>query len=360
MSHGHAQLVNNCWRLLDTFVRFTERFPTVGLAKVVGPQMEYKVPLLKPIFFNKKTLAAIQGRLGDGPNGPRAPVVARFKAKFISGQNANVDTGPAVVSQGRREQPVKFQGTDNPKAAVFTQVVPEWFVYYDIDGGAADDPQVMKRIASAHSALEDAALDFVQCSEVTGPTNGLAVTRTGQTVVAGSEPPQDQATFLLMEGAFDMLQIPFRELWIVENVPPWKIAWLLPNLGQACLSMVRLASSGVIEEVDARRQTQRKPTTAKARADGPFPPNGFSFSGNEGTISRPKVWKLLRALWEAEDNTLEFHDLANPVWGDREELIDSPKVSSLRRDANRFFGKHSIPFTVAIKDTFVSLTRTSD
>ncbi len=89
---------------------------------------------------------------------------------------------------------------------------------------------------------------------------------------------------------------------------------------------------------------------------GPFPPDGFRFDGVEGHVRRPKVWKLINYLWHARGQTAVFADLAEPVWGDREEFVGENNVSSLRRDANHFFEENGWPFKVQLKNGYASLT----
>ena len=47
--------------------------------------------------------------------------------------------------------------------------------------------------------------------------------------------------------------------------------------------------------------------------------------------------------------------LAGAVSHDHEKLIDESTLGSVRRDANKFFTKNSIPITISTRDGFCSM-----
>lgn len=109
------------------------------------------------------------------------------------------------------------------------------------------------------------------------------------------------------------------------------------------------------ENASPKAGSQLEADEDKPPADGPFPPDGFRFAGKETRVSRPKVWRLIRHLWEADNGTAEFSDLGEPVWQDHECTVDQGNLGSLRRDANHFFERNGWPFRVTLKNGYATL-----
>ena len=59
-----------------------------------------------------------------------------------------------------------------------------------------------------------------------------------------------------------------------------------------------------------------------------------------------RAWLLANLLFHRQPSPVEFVDLAEPVFSEREDLVDYNMVSNPRTDANNFFLKHSIPWEI--------------
>lgn len=90
-------------------------------------------------------------------------------------------------------------------------------------------------------------------------------------------------------------------------------------------------------------------------ADGPFGTDGFRWCGSDNHGLTPKPFRLVDALWKAPNRTLEFSDLAEPVFRDHAVSVTESTVGSLRREANNFFKTRELPFRVAISGDRVTL-----
>lgn len=82
--------------------------------------------------------------------------------------------------------------------------------------------------------------------------------------------------------------------------------------------------------------------------DGPIPPDEFGFSGKCGRMKRSRTWQFVKILWNSPNRTVTLDGLAKPLWGDSKHDISIMAVGSLRRDANRFFTEHGMPFRVRL------------
>ena len=89
--------------------------------------------------------------------------------------------------------------------------------------------------------------------------------------------------------------------------------------------------------------------------EGPSPPDKFSFNGTAYSVPRPMVFKLIEHLWRSRGRTSRIDNLAEPVWGDHGGSVDDSSLGSVRRDANKFFEEHGLPFRVRTKSRCVSL-----
>ena len=93
-----------------------------------------------------------------------------------------------------------------------------------------------------------------------------------------------------------------------------------------------------------------------ARSDGPC--NSFKWRHNDKEISvsgGPQVWRLLDYLWKLNGKSASFQELAEPVYGDRNEEPSRGSICSMRAKANKFFKRKKIPWRVGIKANQVSL-----
>ena len=90
-------------------------------------------------------------------------------------------------------------------------------------------------------------------------------------------------------------------------------------------------------------------------ADGPHPPDGFSWDGTNHGRLPPIPWRLVNFLWHARDRTAEFDELADPVWRDHNQLVLKDAVGSARSKANQFFRRHGIPLRITTKNQHAQL-----
>ena len=111
-----------------------------------------------------------------------------------------------------------------------------------------------------------------------------------------------------------------------------------------------------LRAIEALPKGKRKPPDAQ---DGPFGLSGFRWGRlkpRDGLPSTP--FKLLTELWNANDRTSHFRDLAKVVWDDGEmNLRNDNQLGSARRAINRFMEAGAFPFRVRTspKNEVVSL-----
>ncbi len=90
-------------------------------------------------------------------------------------------------------------------------------------------------------------------------------------------------------------------------------------------------------------------------ADGPVHPGSFSWAGQSFSGLAPKPYRAVCYLWSQGNRTAPVDDLAEPVWEDHEMMPDNNAIGGLRRQINRFFRKHGIPFHAAVKNHCILL-----
>lgn len=85
--------------------------------------------------------------------------------------------------------------------------------------------------------------------------------------------------------------------------------------------------------------------------DGPVAPDTFRFRNDLFGGLAPRLRKALEACWKKRTRTASCDDLAETVWGDREDSVSaSPAaMATLRRDLNRFFRQHKISYHARVK-----------
>ena len=86
--------------------------------------------------------------------------------------------------------------------------------------------------------------------------------------------------------------------------------------------------------------------SAKCVQEGPLLPNKFAFAGKKKVVNGPQVFRLISALWKAQNRLLHLDELNEPVLLDLEERLTKNQIHSIKRDANRFFRKHKIPYHI--------------
>lgn len=95
------------------------------------------------------------------------------------------------------------------------------------------------------------------------------------------------------------------------------------------------------------------------RTDGPIA-DGFRWRGSDYIGLTRKPWLVIDFLWKQTSRVAAFGELAEPVWGDRGRFISTNKVGSARREVNKFFKDHGIPFRVTINGRTVTLMQVSE
>jgi hypothetical protein len=96
--------------------------------------------------------------------------------------------------------------------------------------------------------------------------------------------------------------------------------------------------------------------TAKApAADGPIPPDAFLFDGHrfDGLARQPFL--ALQYLWTQPSRAATKEDLAEPVFGDTNELVTKGQLHNIRRDLNEFFRSHRLPFTARVANGYLTV-----
>lgn len=126
---------------------------------------------------------------------------------------------------------------------------------------------------------------------------------------------------------------------------------LVNDLVEEALCM--LSFGQVVPTPAQRSDTVEGATTTRVSGvapDGPVRPDGFRYEGHLYDGVREMSWRLIIHLWNAANHSASFDDLAEFVWGDRElRHLDESQFGTARRDANRFFNEHSLPFRVRSK-----------
>ncbi len=67
------------------------------------------------------------------------------------------------------------------------------------------------------------------------------------------------------------------------------------------------------------------------------------------------AWKMVKCLWEQAGHVASFDDLIVPIYDDSEHIADEVAFGALRREANRFFSKYSIPWSASLRRATVFL-----
>jgi len=100
-----------------------------------------------------------------------------------------------------------------------------------------------------------------------------------------------------------------------------------------------------------------EPEPEEMPADVPVSPDGFCFQGvvYHGFTSKP--WRMVDYLWTCRGMKARFESLGGPVSGDHSEPMGNDQVGSYRREANRIFEYHKIPYRVRVQRHTVMLER---
>lgn len=84
--------------------------------------------------------------------------------------------------------------------------------------------------------------------------------------------------------------------------------------------------------------------------DGPVEPSGFLWCGTPYSGLPPIPFRLVKYLWTQAGRAADFEALAEPVWGDKNTIVDTGMVGSARKKANKFFERHGIPFKLTLRE----------
>ena len=120
---------------------------------------------------------------------------------------------------------------------------------------------------------------------------------------------------------------------------------------------VYLTRERIQEQIRASINSENGTEKSEQKKDGPFPPDGFRWKGQEYLGLTPLPSRLLGFLWQQPNLSARFEDLAEPVWRDRNRGINSNMVGSCRRDANKFLESNDIPFLVGTEAGFAFLKK---
>jgi len=77
---------------------------------------------------------------------------------------------------------------------------------------------------------------------------------------------------------------------------------------------------------------------------GPVEPDKFAFNGALYDVPSPLVWRLLDYVWRTPGRRASVESLSVGVWDDPQHSISYLALATLRRNANRFFRQHELPF----------------
>lgn len=77
---------------------------------------------------------------------------------------------------------------------------------------------------------------------------------------------------------------------------------------------------------------------------GPVDQSKFAFNDTLYDVPSPLVWRLLDYVWRKPGRRASVESLAVGVWDDPQHSISYLALATLRRNANRFFRQHKLPF----------------
>jgi hypothetical protein len=122
---------------------------------------------------------------------------------------------------------------------------------------------------------------------------------------------------------------------------------LTPEQRAAKADMLR-----ALDQIDERLglKSTIAPKTTTPNTTKPIPPDAFMFNGQrfDGIARQPFL--ALQYLWTMPNRAATKDDLTEPVFGDSEEFVDKGQIHNIRRDLNKFFRCHNLPF----KATFIN------
>lgn len=88
-------------------------------------------------------------------------------------------------------------------------------------------------------------------------------------------------------------------------------------------------------------------------------PDYLYYQGDRFVV-QTKICRLLNFLLSRQDRQCLVEDLALPVWCDENESITDNQIGSLRRNTNKFFQTHAIPYEISTRAGYVRLKNTSE
>jgi hypothetical protein len=74
-------------------------------------------------------------------------------------------------------------------------------------------------------------------------------------------------------------------------------------------------------------------------------------------ITKKPLWRLIDHVWRQRHFHASIDSLGQAVWDDTTLDISYWAVATLRRDANRFFKRNQLPFTMRTRQESVMLLR---
>lgn len=98
---------------------------------------------------------------------------------------------------------------------------------------------------------------------------------------------------------------------------------------------------------DAAFQQELKESGIPKNA-GPVAPDGFRWGGSLFSGLKGKAWLLTAHLWTRPEKTSDDGAVVGRIWDDLIE-VNSDSIGSARRQANSFFRKNSIPWSIVTR-----------
>ena len=123
-----------------------------------------------------------------------------------------------------------------------------------------------------------------------------------------------------------------------------KVRNLAHGVWEDVLTLTELSDLPVVlQSLDALMEVLEAKKPQDDSTDGPVAPDGFRFQGVVYHGLGDKPFRALDYVWTQDNRTAYNSDLAEPVYGDREEdLIPDNAVGGWRREINRFFIRNII------------------
>jgi hypothetical protein len=89
--------------------------------------------------------------------------------------------------------------------------------------------------------------------------------------------------------------------------------------------------------------------------DAPVAPDGFRYCGKVYSPLARGPFRALSVVWESENRCVNREDLAEAIYGDREEELEENTLRGLRSELNGFFRAHHVPYKATVRGYSIAI-----